>query len=63
METLFVNAAIEGDVPDDQHLPWVVEIELPRAKEESATSPSKKRKRSDDDNDSEELSKRVCASD
>jgi Icc-related predicted phosphoesterase len=35
MQTLFVNAAIEGEAEDDKHLPWVVEVELPRAQEES----------------------------
>ena len=68
MESLFVNAAIEDEADDDQHLPWVIDIELPRAKEESATattSTDKKRKRSDDDdsdNDSDRSSKRVCVS-
>jgi hypothetical protein len=34
VRTLFVNAAIEGESEHEQHLPWVVDVELPRAKEE-----------------------------
>ena len=68
MQTLFVNAAIEGEAEDDQHLPWVVEVELPRAKEdskedskeESSTLTCKKRKR---DHDVDESNKRRCSSD
>ena len=32
MQTLFVNAAIEGDAEDEKHFPWVVEVELLKAK-------------------------------
>ncbi|KAF2214246.1 hypothetical protein CERZMDRAFT_37833 [Cercospora zeae-maydis SCOH1-5] len=42
-QTLFVNAAIEGAEEDDQHLPWLVTIELPKAAEDVQ---SKKHKRS-----------------
>lgn len=31
METMFVNAAIEGEGDGEQHLPWIVELELRRA--------------------------------
>ncbi|KAF3809058.1 hypothetical protein GCG54_00011254 [Colletotrichum gloeosporioides] len=30
-DTLFVNAAIKGDGEHPQHLPWIVDIELPKA--------------------------------
>ncbi|KAH0426494.1 ser/Thr protein phosphatase family protein [Colletotrichum camelliae] len=30
-DTLFVNAAIKGDGEQPQHLPWIVDIELPKA--------------------------------
>jgi hypothetical protein len=50
LQTLFVNAAIEGEAEEEQHLPWIVEFELP------ATKISKKRGREDDEDD---LSKRL----
>ncbi|WYZ41485.1 hypothetical protein EsH8_V_000380 [Colletotrichum jinshuiense] len=31
-QTLFVNAAIQGDADWPQHLPWIVDIELPKAR-------------------------------
>ncbi|TIC92737.1 Metallophosphoesterase domain-containing protein 1 [Colletotrichum higginsianum] len=34
--TLFVNAAVQGDGEQPQHLPWVVDIELPRAARDAA---------------------------
>jgi Icc-related predicted phosphoesterase len=67
VHTLFVNAAIEGESELEQHLPWVVDVELPRANEESATGTCKNWKRSDDDDDhdddSDGSSKRACAVD
>ncbi|GIZ38761.1 hypothetical protein CKM354_000216500 [Cercospora kikuchii] len=42
-QTLFVNAAIEGAEEGDQHLPWLIDLELPK---EIKNVESKKRRRS-----------------
>ncbi|PPJ52370.1 hypothetical protein CBER1_10744 [Cercospora berteroae] len=53
-QTLFVNAAIEGSEEGDQHLPWLVEIELPK---EIKKVESKKRRRSSGSEAGEKTSK------
>ena len=44
-QTLFVNAAIQGTEEEEQHLPWMVDIELPKQQDIA----SKKRKVNGDD--------------
>ncbi|CAK1358831.1 hypothetical protein CB0940_02211 [Cercospora beticola] len=53
-QTLFVNAAFEGSEEGDQHLPWLVELNLPK---EIKNVESKKRRRPSGSEAGEETSK------
>lgn len=63
-QTLFVNAAIEGVEEGEQHLPWVVELQLPRQEEgrvKQQLASSRKQKRSAGEADEEMgAAKRRC---
>ena len=61
-QTLFVNAAVEGPTDDQQQLPWMVDIDLPRQEEQEARS-GKGKKRTVEDGEDDRPRKRCCISD